>query len=57
MKNRITIYIFLAVCFLIAWGVFFILEYGNLIIEDVPNTVQKVESKYQPTYDPIQGEK
>ena len=37
MKKRITYYIFFAVLFLTAWSIFFILEFGNLIIEDVPS--------------------
>jgi len=53
MKKRITYYIFFAVLFLIAWSIFFILEFGNLIIEDVPSTYQKEiprEKPYIPNY-------
>lgn len=56
-KHRIKIYIFCAVWFLIGYGIWFILEKGNLIIEDVPGTPQKVETKYRPSYDPTKGEK
>ena len=56
-RTRITIYFTLGTLALLAWSIGFFFEKGNLFIEDTPGTEQKVQQKYRPTYDPLEGEK
>ena len=56
-RTHITWFFILGSLALILWLIGFFFEYGNFFITDTPDTEQKVQQKYRPTYDPTQGEK